>query len=597
MCGIVGAINGGTVINDLLSGLHRVEYRGYDSAGVAILHNQEITRRRAEGKLNHLKDLLFKAPVDGAAGIGHTRWATHGMPCVSNAHPHATPEVAVVHNGIIENFKDLRLQLQAEGHHFESETDTEVIPHLISHHMAKGLSPEAALSAALDQLQGAYALGVLMRDDPDHLYAARKGSPLVLGKAEHGAYLASDGIALSAKAQDVIFLEEGDMAVLGRDQITITDHNHQQVQRKSSKRTSSQAATHKNGFDHYMLKEIHEQPSAVEKTIATNIDAIFQTDLDFSDLSRLTLVACGTSYYAASVAKYWFEAYADLAVEIDIASEFRYRSPYMPQNGAALFISQSGETADTLAALRYAKDKGQKIFALVNVPESSIAREADHVFQTQAGCEIGVASTKAFTTQLATLALLAIHAGKQRGSLDHNDALALLQDLDTLPAAMRDLLTGDQTVRHVAQHLKDVSTALFIGRNTTYPIAMEGALKLKEISYIHAEGFGAGELKHGPIALIDKDLPVIALLPKDDLYEKNVSNIHEVKARGAKIITIGPEPLDDDDPLHITTPDLGPLATPIIATLPLQLIAYHTALVKGTNVDQPRNLAKSVTVE
>ncbi|WP_135078820.1 glutamine--fructose-6-phosphate transaminase (isomerizing) [Terasakiella sp. SH-1] len=595
MCGIVGAINGGTVINDLLSGLHRVEYRGYDSAGVAILHNQEIARRRAEGKLNQLEELLFKAPLDGAAGIGHTRWATHGMPCVANAHPHATAQVAVVHNGIIENFKDIREQLTADGHVFESETDTEVIPHLITHYLAKGMSPEAAVQEAIEKLRGAYALGVLMRDDPDHLYAARKGSPLVLGKAEHGAYLASDSIALSEKASELIFLQEGDMAVLGRDQIEITDICHRKVKRKVATRTTTNAACDKNGYAHYMLKEIHEQPDAVEKTVQANANALYDSALDFSDLSRLTIVACGTSFYAASVAKYWFEKYADLPVETDIASEFRYRSPYMPQNGAALFISQSGETADTLAALRYAKDQEQKIISLVNVADSSIAREADYVFHTMAGTEIGVASTKAFTTQLTLLALIALQAGQQRGVLSHDKAMKLTQELDELPQAMKRLLTCDSDTRHVAQELERASNALFIGRNTSFPIAMEGALKLKEISYIHAEGFGAGELKHGPIALVEQDTPVISLLPKDSLYEKTLSNIYEVEARGAQIITVGPEPIDGF--LHIDVDDIGEFCNPILYALPMQLLAYHTAVVRGTNVDQPRNLAKSVTVE
>lgn len=596
MCGIVGAINGGTVINDLLSGLHRVEYRGYDSAGVAILNNQAISRRRAQGKLNQLEELLFRTPLDGAAGIGHTRWATHGVPSVANAHPHATSEVAVVHNGIIENFQEIRCELSAEGHIFESQTDTEVIPHLISHYLAKGFSFEGAINEAVARLHGAYALGVLMRDDPDHLYAARKGSPLVLGRADHGAYLASDSIALSENAKEVIFLQEGDFAVLGRDAIEITDAHHHSVTRKAAKRTTTTTSqVDKGQYAHYMLKEIHEQPEAVAKTLQANSDTLAASGLDFSELTRLTIVACGTSFYAASVAKYWFEKYAALPVETDIASEFRYRDPQMPAHGAALFISQSGETADTLAALKYAKDKGQKIISLVNVPESTIAREADCVFHTQAGTEIGVASTKAFTTQLTLLALIALQAGQQRKVLSADQALKLTRELHELPSAIRHHLACEDEAREIAQTIKQASNALFIGRNTSFPIAMEGALKLKEISYIHAEGFGAGELKHGPIALVDKHTPVIAILPKDALFEKTLSNIYEVQARGAQIITVGPDPIEGAQ--HVSVEDISDLCNPILYAVPMQLIAYHTACARGTDVDQPRNLAKSVTVE
>lgn len=595
MCGIVGAINGGTVINDLLAGLHNVEYRGYDSAGVAILKDQMISRRRAEGKLDRLEELLDHAPLDGAAGIGHTRWATHGSPSVANAHPHRTAEVAVVHNGIIENFKDIRDRLMAEGHVFESETDTEVIPHLITHFIAKGFSLEAALKEAVLHLEGAYALGVLMRDDPDHLFAARKGSPLVLGKADHGAYLASDGIALSKNAKHILYLEEGDLAVLGRENIQITDVQNKQVHRDMLDRSEGAATVDRGGFAHFMLKEIHEQPEVIEKTIRANITELAESPVDFQDVSRLTMVACGTSFYAASVAKYWFEKYAKLPVEIDIASEFRYREPCLPEAGAALFISQSGETADTLAALRYAKEKGQKVISLVNVPGSSIARESDAVFQTMAGTEIGVASTKAFTTQLSLLAQISIKAGQQRGYLTHEQALDLMQQLDQLPLSVRNALKSVGEVEKIAQHIKEAKTVLFIGRHTSFPIAMEGALKLKEISYIHAEGFGAGELKHGPIALIEKGTPVVSILPKDALHEKTISNIHEVKARGAEIITVGPESLEDN--FHIQVEDVSDFCAPILYALPMQLLAYHTAVALGEDVDQPRNLAKSVTVE
>ncbi|WP_420548176.1 glutamine--fructose-6-phosphate transaminase (isomerizing) [Curvivirga sp.] len=595
MCGIVGAINGGTVIHDLLTGLHNVEYRGYDSAGVAILKDQAISRRRAKGKLDRLEELLDQSPLDGASGIGHTRWATHGGPSVANAHPHLTSEVAVVHNGIIENFHDIREELMAEGHVFESETDTEVIPHLITHYIAKGFSQEAALKEAVLRLEGAYALGVLMRDDPDHLFAARKGSPLVIGKADHGAYLASDGIALSKNAKQIAYLEEGDIAVLGREEIQISDINNKDVYREMLTRSKMTKATDKGGFAHFMLKEIHEQPEVIEKTIRSNVQEVAACPINFADISRLTIVACGTSFYAASVAKYWFEKYAKLPVETDIASEFRYREPCLSKSGAALFISQSGETADTLAALKYAKDHAQKIISLVNVPESSIARESDLVFHTMAGTEIGVASTKAFTTQLTLLAQIAIKAGQQRGELDHKQALVLTQQLDQLPNLVQNALKSAPEAEKVAKKIKDAKNVLFIGRNTSFPIAMEGALKLKEISYIHAEGFGAGELKHGPIALIEEGTPVVSILPKDALHEKTVSNIYEVKARGANVITVGPEPLDDF--AHMSVEDVDEFCVPILYALPMQLLAYYTAVALGADVDQPRNLAKSVTVE
>lgn len=595
MCGIIGAINGGTVINDLMAGLQRVEYRGYDSAGVAILQNDQILRRRAKGKLNQLESLLADSPVDGAAGIAHTRWATHGAPTVQNAHPHATSNVAVVHNGIIENFSDLREELTALGHVFESETDSEVIPHLITYYLLKGYSTAAAIHEAIRRLEGAYAVGVLMKDDPEHLFAARKGSPLVVGSAKHGAYLASDQIALSEKANLLHFLEDGDIACLGREEIEFSDIYGKTVKRESYKNDVNHSANEKNGFAHFMLKEIHEQPEKIEKTITSNISALLKNQINFKDMSRLTIVACGTSYYAANVAKYWFEKYANLSVETDIASEFRYREPFMPNDGAALFISQSGETADTLAALNYAKEKGQTILSIVNVDGSSIARESDHIFKTEAGAEIGVASTKAFTCQLALLSQMVLQAGLQRGKLTFQDVTNLQSQVYKLPALIKEALKDNQPYIDLARQIKDKNSAIFLGRGSAFPLAMEGALKLKEISYIHAEGFAAGELKHGPIALIDDDIPIIAMTPEDNLTEKTVSNIHEVRARGGIVHTVGPDQQNEN--VDIKMVDCDPFISPILYAIPMQMIAYHTAVAKDCDVDQPRNLAKSVTVE
>ncbi len=601
MCGIIGAINGGTVINDLMAGLQRVEYRGYDSAGVAILQNDQILRRRAKGKLNQLEELLHSSPVDGAAGIAHTRWATHGAPTVQNAHPHATTNVAVVHNGIIENFNDLRKELTALGHVFESETDSEVIPHLITYYLLKGYSTAAAIHESIRRLEGAYAIGVLMKDDPEHLFAARKGSPLVVGSANHGAYLASDQIALSEKADLLHFLEDGDIACLGREEIEFSDVYGKTVKRESFKNDVNHAANEKGGFAHFMLKEIHEQPEKIEKTVNSNIAALLKNQINFEDMSRLTIVACGTSYYAANVAKYWFEKYANLSVETDIASEFRYREPFMPDDGAALFISQSGETADTLAALNYAKEHGQTILSIVNVDGSSIARESDHIFKTEAGTEIGVASTKAFTCQLIALVALVISAARARGELDAKSEQVLRTELTSLPGIINQSLAQQSEIDEVTIELSKASDALFLGRGAMYPLALEGALKLKEISYIHAEGYASGELKHGPIALVDEHMPVIVLAPKDDLFDKTVSNMQEVMARGGKVLLVtdpkGAETARDGVWKTIIMPPVHNMLAPILYAIPAQLIAYYTAVRKGTDVDQPRNLAKSVTVE
>ncbi len=596
MCGIIGAINGGTVINDLMAGLQRVEYRGYDSAGVAILQNKQILRRRAEGKLNQLKNLLHVSPVDGAAGIAHTRWATHGAPTTQNAHPHATSNVAVVHNGIIENFRELRAELIANGHIFESETDSEVIPHLITSYLQKGYSTAGAIHEAIRRLEGAYAIGMLLKDDPEHLFAARKGSPLVVGGAKHGAYLASDQIALSEKADHLHFLEDGDIACLGRDQIYFSDHFGKSVKRKSYTNDKKHTANDKREFAHFMLKEIHEQPKAIEKTVTSSISSLIKNQINFQEVPRLTIVACGTSYYAANVAKYWFEKYAHLSVETDIASEFRYREPFMPDGGTALFISQSGETADTLAALNHAKENGQKIISIVNVEGSSIARESDHVFKTEAGMEIGVASTKAFTCQLALLSQMVLQAGFQRGRLSFQDVSDLQKEVYKIPQLIKGSLENDEAYEDLARKIMDANSAIFLGRGSVFPLAMEGALKLKEISYIHAEGFAAGELKHGPIALIDDNIPIIAMVPNSSIAEKTISNIHEVKARGGIVYTIGPD-TPSNDHIDIKVSDCHPFISPILYAIPMQMIAYHTALAKNCDVDQPRNLAKSVTVE
>ena len=607
MCGIVGVINGAKSADHLVVGLKQLEYRGYDSSGIAVISDRNLVSEKAVGKLNALVSALDANPIDGPVGIAHTRWATHGAPTATNAHPHIAGDVAVVHNGIIENYKELRGELEAEGHLFQSETDTEVVPHLVRQYLADGMSAEAAVQKALGRLDGAYALGILIQGEQERLFAARRGSPLAIGHAEDAMFMASDGMALAPMTDRVSYLEDGDMAILDRGGVDVVDEAGRSVSRPVTTTGFSAEDVGKAGYRHYMLKEIHEQPAVVRQTLAAyggtqaGTFEVPALPFDLVEVPRLSIIACGTSSYAGAVARYWFEDVARLPVDVDIASEFRYRNSPLTPGGAALFISQSGETADTLAALRFAKDQGQHIISLVNVPESTIARESDVVLQTYAGPEIGVASTKAFTAQLTTLAVLAIHAGQQRGTLDKERAAALIAGLSRAPQQIEQILADTKPIKQMAKKIAPARSALFIGRGPSFPIALEGALKLKEISYIHAEGFGAGELKHGPIALVDEDTPVVAMVPRDSLFEKSVSNLQEVCARGAQVHALsdadGLQRLEDDIITGAPIPDCDPFIAPMLQAIPLQLLAYEVAVRKGTDVDQPRNLAKSVTVE
>ncbi|WP_142850767.1 glutamine--fructose-6-phosphate transaminase (isomerizing) [Telmatospirillum sp. J64-1] len=607
MCGIVGIIGKSEVAPLLVEGLRRLEYRGYDSAGIATLVGGEIERRRAEGKLSNLSQRLSDAPVAGKIGIGHTRWATHGVPNEVNAHPHASARVAVVHNGIIENFQDLRRELQDKGHRFDSDTDTEAVVHLIDEYLYQGLSPEDAVAAALPRLEGAFALGILFAGRDDLLIAARRGSPLAIGWGDGEMYLGSDALALAPLTQRITYLEDGDWAVLRADGVTIRDGEGRVVNRQVRQTAFSGAMIGKGEHRHFMLKEIYEQPQVIGDTLNTMFNPVTRTitlpDLPFElgKVTKVTIIACGTSYYAGMVAKYWLERIARVPVEVDIASEFRYRGPDMPEGGLALFISQSGETADTLAALRYCREQGQHVMALVNVPESTIAREADAALFTVAGPEIGVASTKAFTTQLVVLACFSLALGCARGAVKHDVEARLSQALAEVPSRAVEVLANDSRLREIAQQVMEARDVLYLGRGTAYPIAMEGALKLKEISYIHAEGYAAGEMKHGPIALIDETVPVIVIAPSDELFDKTASNVQEVVARGGKVIFIsdaeGIEKMRDHSVFTVELPPVDSFVAPILYAIPVQLLAYHVAVAKGTDVDQPRNLAKSVTVE
>ncbi len=592
----------------LVDALKRLEYRGYDSAGVATLEHGKLTRRRAEGKLRNLETRLSKEPLSGTIGIGHTRWATHGRPTENNAHPHATEFVAVVHNGIIENFRELREALEAQGAKFSTETDTEVVAHLVSEELRQGRAPAQAVEAALPQLRGAFALAFLFAGQADLLIGARKGSPLAIGYGDGEMYLGSDAIALAPFTDEVAYLEDGDWAVLTRGSVEIHNQDGKIVQRAIVKSTASALLVDKGNYRHFMAKEIHEQPDVVGHTLAHYLDFAEERvrlpgDLpfDFRNLQRLSISACGTAYYAGLVAKYWFERFARLPVEIDVASEFRYREAPLREGDLAIFISQSGETADTLATLRYAKEQKQHVLSVVNVPTSTIARESDVVMPTLAGPEIGVASTKAFTCQLATLACLAVAAGRARGELSEVDERRLVRALIEVPRLMAEALTQEPKVEHMVRDLAKARDVLYLGRGTSYPLALEGALKLKEISYIHAEGYAAGELKHGPIALIDEGVPVIVIAPYDRVFEKTVSNMQEVAARGGKIILVtDPQGAREATVGSLTTlvlPAMPATVTPLVYAVPVQLIAYHTAVLMGTDVDQPRNLAKSVTVE
>lgn len=607
MCGIIGIVGEGSVAERLLDGLRRLEYRGYDSAGVATLVDGQIQRRRAEGKLINLQDRLTAQPLAGGIGVGHTRWATHGRPTETNAHPHATDRVAIVHNGIIENFRPLRAALEADGHVFETETDSEIIAHLISHHLDRGMTPQQAAAEALKRLEGAFALAILFSSEPELMIAARRGSPLAVGYGKGEMYVGSDAIALAPWTDRICYLDEGDWVEITCDTAVIHDEAGEIVQRPIRQTASSGALIGKGQFRHFMLKEIYEQPAVIGDTLTAFVNPRTRTislpDLpfDWASVPKVTAVACGTAYFACMVAKYWLETVARLPVEIDVASEFRYREAPLPPGGVALFVSQSGETADTLAALRYAKEQGQHIVSVVNVPESTIARESDVVLPTLAGPEIGVASTKAFTTQLTMLACLTISAARARGAIDHEAEADLVTALTEVPARAADVLHHDEAVQALSHDLAEARNVLYLGRGTAYPLALEGALKLKEISYIHAEGYAAGEMKHGPIALIDEAVPVIVLAPRDGLFDKTASNVQEVMARGGRVLFFsdreGVEALGPGPTATITLPTLHPFVTPILYAIPVQLLAYHTAVQKGTDVDQPRNLAKSVTVE
>jgi glucosamine--fructose-6-phosphate aminotransferase (isomerizing) len=614
LCGIVGILGREPVAGHLVEALKRLEYRGYDSAGVATLEQGALTRRRAEGKLRNLEARLHSEPLSGTIGIGHTRWATHGKPTEANAHPHATDRLAVVHNGIIENFRELRRELESGGAKFGSDTDTEVVAHLVTAELNKGKSPAEAVQAALPRLRGAFALAFLFAGKDDLLIGARKGSPLAVGYGEGEMYLGSDAIALAPFTDTISYLEDGDWAVVTRKGVEVHDASGRAVERAVLKSNASAFLVDKGNHRHFMAKEIHEQPEVVGHTLAHYLDMNAERvalpmalPFDFRQIDRVAISACGTAYYAGLVAKYWFERFARLPVEIDVASEFRYReAPFKPGN-LAVFVSQSGETADTLATLRYAREQKQHTLSVVNVPSSTIARESDVVMPTLAGPEIGVASTKAFTCQLAALACLAIAAGRARGVLEEEDERNLVRALIEVPRHMSAALRLEPQIEALARDLAKCRDVLYLGRGTAYPLALEGALKLKEISYIHAEGYAAGELKHGPIALIDETMPVVVVAPYDKskrregVFEKTVSNMQEVAARGGKIVLItDPKGAAEATVPSLTTlvlPDMATTVTPIVYAIPVQLIAYHTAVNMGTDVDQPRNLAKSVTVE
>jgi glucosamine--fructose-6-phosphate aminotransferase (isomerizing) len=608
MCGIVGILGRGPVAEQLVDSLKRLEYRGYDSAGVATLEGDHLERRRAEGKLKNLEARLRAEPLAGHTGIGHTRWATHGKPTENNAHPHATARVAVVHNGIIENFRELREALQKKGTVFKTETDTEIVLHLVDDLLGQGFQPIDAVKAILSQLRGAFALGFIFAGDQDLMIGARNGPPLAIGYGEGEMYLGSDAIALGPFTDTISYLEDGDWVVLTRSGAVIYDKTNAIVHRDAIKHTAATSLVDKANYRHFMAKEIHEQPEVVGHTLARYID--LATDrvalpkklpFDFRDIQRISIVGCGTASYAGFIAKYWFERLSRLPVELDVASEFRYREAPLRKGDLAIFISQSGETADTLAALRYAKGQGVHTLSVVNVPSSTIARESETVLPTLAGPEIGVASTKAFTCQLMVLAAIAVAAGKARGELSDADEAKLVHALVEIPRLMAAALATEPQIEKLARDIAKSKDVLYLGRGTSYPLALEGALKLKEISYIHAEGYAAGELKHGPIALIDENMPVVVIAPFDRVFEKTVSNMQEVAARGGNIILMtdaqGAAEATIESLVTIVLPDMAATFTPMVYAVPVQLLAYHTAVVMGTDVDQPRNLAKSVTVE
>ncbi len=608
MCGIVGIVGNQAVAPLLVDALKRLEYRGYDSAGVATVSEDTLDRRRAEGKLVNLETRLKELPLAGNVGIGHTRWATHGVPNETNAHPHFSENVAVVHNGIIENFRALRDELIADGYAFSSQTDTEVVAHLVARELKKGTAPIEAAHMAIGRLEGAFALAILFRTEDNLIFGARNGPPLAVGHGDGEMYIGSDAIALAPFTNQITYLEDGDWCVLRRGGVEIFDPSGKSVKRVLQRSVGSSLMVDKGNHRHFMIKEIYEQSEVISHTLSHYLD--FGTcearigenlPFDLSTVDRISISACGTAYLAGLVSKYWFERYARVPVDIDIASEFRYREMPLQKGGLSLFISQSGETADTLASLRYCKENGQHIGAVVNVAESTIARESDVIFQTLAGPEIGVASTKAFTCQLSVLASLAIALGRAKGTLSKEDENRLIRDLTEAPRFVNKALKLESQIEKIAHDLAKVDHVLYLGRDTNFPLAMEGALKLKEISYIHAEGYAAGELKHGPIALIDEKMPVVVIAPYDRIFEKTVSNMQEVAARGGRIILItdekGAAQASIDAEHIVVMPNMPEILTPIVYAVPIQLLAYHTALAMGTDVDQPRNLAKSVTVE
>ncbi|WP_336056455.1 glutamine--fructose-6-phosphate transaminase (isomerizing) [Nitratireductor sp. CH_MIT9313-5] len=607
MCGIVGIIGAKPVAPLIVDALKRLEYRGYDSAGVATLHAGQLDRRRAEGKLVNLEKRLSETPLEGNIGIGHTRWATHGVPNEPNAHPHFSDGVAIVHNGIIENFGELRDELKADGYSFASQTDTEVVAHLVARELKAGKAPREAAHETFKRLQGAFALAIMFQGDDNLIVAARSGPPLAVGHGENEMFLGSDAIALAPFTNVITYLEDGDWVVIRRSGAEIFDIEGNLVERKRQQSVGTTLLVDKGNHRHFMEKEIHEQPEVIAQTLAHYLDFTngsfkqFDSAIDFKNIDRLYISACGTAFLAGQIAKYWFERYARLPVDSDIASEFRYREMPLDKRSAALFVSQSGETADTLASLRYCKDAGLPIGSIVNVRDSTIARESDGIYPTLAGPEIGVASTKAFTCQLSIFASLVVRAALERGTVTAEEGAQLVRSLSEVPRLINQALKLEEAIAEIGRELSEVNHVLYLGRDTSYPLAMEGALKLKEISYIHAEGYAAGELKHGPIALIDKQMPVVVIAPHDRIYEKTVSNMQEVAARGGRIILItdeeGASRTSLDGVKTIILPRMPDFVTPIVYALPIQMLAYHTAVAMGTDVDQPRNLAKSVTVE
>ena len=610
MCGIIGIIGNQDAAPLLLDGLKRLEYRGYDSAGIAtLIDGKQIDRRRAQGKLVNLEKVVSENPISGLVGIGHTRWATHGAPTENNAHPHTTSRTAIVHNGIIENYQELRDELAQRGKSFSSETDTEVVAHLIDSYLEDGLTPSQAVAKMLPLVEGAFAFVMIFQGEEDLMIGARRGSPLAIGYGDGEMYFGSDALALAPLTRQICYMEEGDWAVLSRNGAEIFDTDGNPQKRAVVETAVSGALIGKGNFRHFMLKEIYEQATVIGDTLSSVLNPASQTftmpplPVDLAAIPKITIAACGTSYYAGMVAKYWIENLARVPVEVDCASELRYRGTPLPEDGLAMIISQSGESKDTLEALRYCKSQGQHILSIVNVPESTIDRESDAILLTQAGPEIGVASTKAFTTQLTVLACFAIGLAKAKGLLSIEDERALAMALSEVPGRIAEILNHDEHIAEVAKILAEARDVLYLGRGTSFPIALEGALKLKEISYIHAEGYAAGEMKHGPIALIDELVPIVVVAPMDEMFDKTASNVQETIARGGKVIFISCKDgiarmeRQAKPVASIELPKVNPFVAPILYTIPVQLLAYHTAVIKGTDVDQPRNLAKSVTVE